>query len=60
MNFFGAFNVIKQQEPPCINFLKNAFCCSWSNRVLDSLIGSFSKAQSKHNNDPILKFKSFG
>jgi hypothetical protein len=60
MNFFGAFNVTTQREPPCINFWKNAFCGSWSNRVLDSLMGSFSKAQSNHNNNPIVKFKSFG
>jgi hypothetical protein len=60
MKFFGTFNATKQREPPCVNLWKNAFCDSCSKRILDSLIGSFSKAWSSCNKYPIVKFESFG
>jgi hypothetical protein len=55
VNFSSTFDVTKQREPPCINLLKNAFCDSCSNKILDSLMGSFSKVQSNCNKDPNLK-----
>jgi hypothetical protein len=60
MKLFYVFHVAKQWKPPCINLWNNAFYGSCSKRILDSLIGSFSKAQNNGNKDPIVKFGSFG
>jgi len=58
MNCFRTFSLSKHKKLPCINPWKNAFC-GHSNKILDSLIGSFLKTQSNHNNGAIVKLGSF-
>jgi hypothetical protein len=60
MNFSNAFNATKQWKPSCINLWKNAFYGLCSNKIVNSLMGSFSKVQNIYNNDPIVEFESFG
>jgi hypothetical protein len=49
-----------QHDFPCNRWTKNTFCRGCLNKIFYSKIWASSKAQKRHNNDPIVKLGSFG